>query len=242
MSKYACRLISPLAAMVAIMVMGMATSARADVEIWVSTNGTTYQQLGTSGATFSSGSGTVGGFSITQISASTNLTGSPTDAYSFGTQTNISSSAGGTLYIVLAATGYLQPITPPDILMHSNISPTKLGGKGSQAVYNSYVDTTNAGAGTSGYTFGGGYNTVTQTETTTGIDDKYTVIPSNPGLGSPYSLIETFKLTLGSGGQFNSSSTTELTSLPEPSTMALAGLGALGLIGYGVRRRKAMGA
>jgi hypothetical protein len=41
--------------------------------------------------------------------------------------------------------------------------------------------------------------------------------------------------TLGSG-DFQTSPT------PEPSTMALAGLGALGLIGYGLRRRKAMGA
>jgi len=32
------------------------------------------------------------------------------------------------------------------------------------------------------------------------------------------------------------------TVAPEPSTMALAGLGALGLIGYGLRRRKALGA
>src|SRR5262249_3950669 len=30
-----------------------------------------------------------------------------------------------------------------------------------------------------------------------------------------------------------------VTGIPEPSTMALAGLGALGLIGYGLRRRKA---
>ena len=30
--------------------------------------------------------------------------------------------------------------------------------------------------------------------------------------------------------------------VPEPSTLAIAGLGALGLIGYGLRRRKAAGA
>ncbi len=29
---------------------------------------------------------------------------------------------------------------------------------------------------------------------------------------------------------------------PEPSTFAIAGLGALGMIGYGLRRRKALGA
>jgi hypothetical protein len=33
-----------------------------------------------------------------------------------------------------------------------------------------------------------------------------------------------------------------LCTVPEPSTMAIAGLGGLGLIGYGLRRRKAMGA
>jgi hypothetical protein len=34
----------------------------------------------------------------------------------------------------------------------------------------------------------------------------------------------------------------QVAGVPEPSTMALAGLGALGLIGYGLRRRKASGA
>ncbi len=35
---------------------------------------------------------------------------------------------------------------------------------------------------------------------------------------------------------------TVLALAPEPSTMAIAGLGALGMIGYGLRRRKALGA
>jgi LPXTG-motif cell wall-anchored protein len=30
--------------------------------------------------------------------------------------------------------------------------------------------------------------------------------------------------------------------VPEPSSLAIAGIGALGLIGFGLRRRKAMGA
>jgi len=33
-----------------------------------------------------------------------------------------------------------------------------------------------------------------------------------------------------------------INSVPEPSSLAIAGLGALGMIGYGVRRRKALGA
>jgi hypothetical protein len=45
----------------------------------------------------------------------------------------------------------------------------------------------------------------------------------------------------GGSGSFNVTGTSTISG-PEPSTMALAGLGALGLIGYGLRRRKAMGA
>jgi len=30
--------------------------------------------------------------------------------------------------------------------------------------------------------------------------------------------------------------------VPEPSSLAIAGLGALGMIGYGLRRRKVLGA
>lgn len=43
-------------------------------------------------------------------------------------------------------------------------------------------------------------------------------------------------------GSITDTSTAPPGLIPEPSTVVLAGLGALGLIGYGVRRRKAMGA
>jgi len=43
-------------------------------------------------------------------------------------------------------------------------------------------------------------------------------------------------------GTTSSNLTFQPTAVPEPSTMALAGLGAMGLIGYGLRRRKALGA
>ena len=41
---------------------------------------------------------------------------------------------------------------------------------------------------------------------------------------------------------FNYGGTSSVTAVPEPSTMAIAGIGALGMIGYGLRRRKALGA
>ncbi len=52
----------------------------------------------------------------------------------------------------------------------------------------------------------------------------------------------TTSLTDLTSGTHETSWSGSITSTPEPSTMALAGLGALGLIGYGLRRRKAMGA
>jgi len=50
---------------------------------------------------------------------------------------------------------------------------------------------------------------------------------------------------LGASGATNSTSwsdtITSTTAVPEPSSLAIAGLGALGMIGYGIRRRKALG-
>jgi hypothetical protein len=61
-----------------------------------------------------------------------------------------------------------------------------------------------------------------------------------------YSLTEvlTITFTSASGGNVNLSSDAraDFTATPEPSTMAMAGLGALGFIAYGLRRRKASGA
>jgi len=58
------------------------------------------------------------------------------------------------------------------------------------------------------------------------------VNPKPVGLG-------VFGLTDFMAGDVNTNSATVV---PEPSTMAIVGLGALGMIGYGLRRRKALGA
>ena len=63
---------------------------------------------------------------------------------------------------------------------------------------------------------------------------------SAPDAGT-YSLSQQVTLTdINIGAQsFNYGMTSSVTAVPEPSTMAIAGLGALGLIGYGLRRRRA---
>jgi MYXO-CTERM domain-containing protein len=54
-----------------------------------------------------------------------------------------------------------------------------------------------------------------------------------------YSLTTVANIRLTAGGDMNFSAHENLTAVPEPSTMAIAGLGVLGLIGYGLRRRRA---
>jgi hypothetical protein len=61
---------------------------------------------------------------------------------------------------------------------------------------------------------------------------------------SPYSLTEVIVMHFASAGlvQLSADSSARFTAVPEPSSMAMAGLGALGLVAYGLRRRKASGA
>jgi len=142
-----------------------------------------------------------------------------------------------TLYITLGDTGFTAPVTPPSILVNSHIGGTVVVGSSANVMnYWSYINQSNGQNATSGLTPGVQTPSIT---TSSFSDDKFLTITS---LAASYSLTERFAITLGAGAEINFSSSTTLTPVPEPSTMALAGLGALGLIGYGLRRRKALGA
>ncbi len=78
-------------------------------------------------------------------------------------------------------------------------------------------------------------------------------LPSSPNLGESNELFfsnpsgtfsesQLLQIKLNVGDSVTLSFNTSVTPVPEPSSMAIAGLGALGLIGYGLRRRKALGA
>jgi MYXO-CTERM domain-containing protein len=57
-----------------------------------------------------------------------------------------------------------------------------------------------------------------------------------------YSMIEGVTIAFNGPGTSSFDYSADNTLVPEPSSLTLAGLGLLGLVGYGLRRRKALGA
>jgi hypothetical protein len=53
-----------------------------------------------------------------------------------------------------------------------------------------------------------------------------------------FSLSQEIDITLGGGKQANLTIITNAVPTPEPSSLALAGIGVLGMIGYRIRRRR----
>jgi hypothetical protein len=58
----------------------------------------------------------------------------------------------------------------------------------------------------------------------------------------PFSLTQEITITLAAGKQGQITISSSVNGVPEPSSLALAGIGALGMIGFHLRRRKASGA
>jgi len=246
------RLAAPIAAMVAILALGMATPARANLQIWVSSvnNPPLVGDMVASGTTTASFSGTIGDV-IVNLAAQTNSPGGGGTAQVLGSDTSITNSSANTvtIFFTIGSTGFTNPVTPPNIVMLSHIGgsvPLPIGGDPANLLtYQSYVDSANGqnslGALTTGAQTPDVRGTIMQSFNS---DAPNLTITS---LAGPYSITERFSLTLSANSEINFASSTTLTNLPltpipEPSTLAIAGIGGLGLIGYGLRRRKARGA
>jgi hypothetical protein len=240
-------LISPFAAMAGILVVGMATPARADLEIWASTTGppTAANLVANtpSGGGFQSvsfNSANFGGFIVGVLATSSNTPGTPTLANLTGSSVNITNNNAttSTLWITLGDTSYMAPTAPPGVIsVNSHVSNTVVvGNSANMETFHSFVNPDNSQNGTTG--FDSGAQTPDIRGPASSISD---VVFNIANLPKPYSVTETFKITLGAGAAITFSSNTTLTlqAVPEPSTAAIAGLGAMGLIGYGLRRRKA---
>jgi hypothetical protein len=155
--------------------------------------------------------------------------------------TSITRTTGGAshvLHISIVGTGYTMPTTPPNVGGVNSIGGTTLTLATPSTDSLSFQGTV-TGASPPAFTppltpvinAVGGWVGVSQSAVIT-------------TLSSPFNILQTLTLTLnGNGDKINYSASTDLTSLtaPEPSSLVLAGLGGLGLLGYGLRRRKAQG-
>jgi len=241
--------------MVVVLVMGVAP-ARADLEIWVSTtdnppvladkvastpSGTGFQTVSYTNTSFH-------GFNISALATSSDSPGSGNFANLTGSTVAIINNSGvtKTLFITIGDTGYAGPFSPPGpVVVQSSLGTTVSVGSAANAItFTSYVNTGPHGA-QNAITFsptGDQSNAITATGS-----NNNTASANMNTLVAGFSVTERFQITLGNHSNVNFSTNTILTNdnpaaVPEPSTMAIAGLGALGMIGYGLRRRKALGA
>jgi len=204
------RLISPIAAIVAILAVGMASPARADLEIWIGG-----KDVG-SGSSSAKYAGTVGNLSI-NMTATDNSAGV---GVSSATIKNGSKSSV-TVDILVGAKDFAASTKAFNVV--SSVSGT---GSPSSFVFTSYANSSNKQNDTSGSNSG-----------SQAIDTSKLF---SVNMKNKYSMTEDFHIVLGKGESITFSATTAVPN-PEPSSMAIAGIGALGLIGYGLRRRKSLG-
>jgi hypothetical protein len=223
-----------------IVMLGAAAPARADLEIWLSsTNGTNNNPPLSSDGVATASSGTTAqfsnpnfnGFNIDVLAVSSNSPGSPPFSQLTGETLKITNNNATTetLFITLGDTDFMSP-TSATLLSHIG-GTVVIPDPANTLTYWSYVNTNNAQNGTGGFTPGG------QTPGITSGSFNNDASLSLPSLGTPYSITERFALTLSAGSEINFSSSSTLAALPEPSSLVLAAIGALGLTGYGVRRR-----
>ncbi len=253
------RLLPGTLALAGIMMLGLASSARADLEIWASTSDGTNNNpplssdsLGVSvpsGGT-TSFNGTVGTFAIDTLTTSSNSPGNGVLSFLSGATVHVQNTGASTetLYLSLGDTGFTLPTAPPAVILRSHVEGSVFVPSSANALtFQSYLNESDTQNANSGISFGP--QTVNTTFIHAFLDDQPLTVGT---VTAPFSLTEQFAITLGgtvggvpnSGGEIELTTVTQLspTSVPEPSSLVLAGIGALGMIGYGLRRRKARGA
>jgi hypothetical protein len=228
-----------LAAFVAIGLLG--TSARADMIIMVQENSGPIQTFTVTGSPSSPG-GVFGAMNFTTPDYSIGflsgkelqLAGPPAFSELQSATVSVTNTTGGTgdvLHITVTGNGYTAPTAPPDISALSHIGATF-----------SIVTATDSLSFTSSVPGSTPTGPFTAQSTTFSAPGSYSNDQSATitGLTSPYSITETYAIVLNEKNDtINFSGSTTLTghAIAEPSSLTLAGLSGLCLIGYGLRRR-----
>jgi len=232
-------------------VLGLQGSARAELYLQLSDNAglgdSTTSLLSTSG-TLLTFSGTVGNFSVTLSAVtSTNAAGGSTLSINNLAVSLISGAtlvAGGDkLTIDAAGTGFTLPVGSTLNLSNSGAATFNFSNSGDKMTDQGFVDVGNHAPPPFGQGVGAAASSVTSPGGTTGSLATPTTTATVPGNLGTYAASQIMTIAIVSTANqatesILSQASATITSVPEPSTMAIASLGALGLIGYGIRRRR----
>jgi len=208
-------------------------------------------------ATASASPSGFGGNLTISISTASNNPGASNGSFLFNATTNVANNTASTVTVAVEVTetGFSMPTGPGNLngtVGSVTVFQTNEFGNSATATFSNTWGALDPGNGAFTPTnqtnsYGAGPLTASGGATTNGPDGTLSYS------GNPFTAGSSYSMTVANTVQVSSNATsTDKVNLtytpsgtsgvvPEPSTMALAGLGALGLIGYGLRRRKALG-
>jgi hypothetical protein len=168
---------------------------------------------------------------------------------------NVSNTNSSTVNVTLVVSANnFTPVTAADTLASVNVSGSFTSAAGSSITASWFEDNGNRISSVTGTAGSAPVSSIFGTQTATPFsftapdnqtDSFSRFTPNIPvNFTNPFSMTLVIQETLTSGAVLTNRTQSQLAvpGVPEPSTMALAALGAMGFVGYGLRRRKARAA